>query len=361
MSTLDALRRLFLASTLAGLAAPVTACPAAGAKRFEFRENHMGTEFKIVVYTDGEASARRASRAAFDRVAFLDNTLSDYNLDSELMRLCDRAGGPPVPVSEDLYRVLELAQSAWRRSGGAFDPTVKPVVKLWRRARRRAELPDPRDLDQARALVGAENLILDPATHSVRLAKPGMQLDLGGIAKGYAADAALATLREHGIGSALVAAAGDIVVGDPPPGAKGWRVGIASIDDPEGPAERVLELAHAAVSTSGDSAQYVVIDGNRYSHIVDPRTGLGANERASVTVVAPCGAIADSTATTLYLLGPDGGLRFAASMQGVEALIVRINDEGAREVFATPGWDRLPLAAPDPATDLTDGAQQLTP
>src|SRR5690606_11385404 len=127
-------------------------------------------------------SARRASRAAFDRIAQLDDTLSDYQLDSELMRLCDRAGGPPVPVSQDLFDVLALAKRAWERSDGAFDPTIKPVVKLWRRARRRGELPDPEALAEARALVGAEHLILDPEARTVRLAKAGMQLDLGGIA-----------------------------------------------------------------------------------------------------------------------------------------------------------------------------------
>lgn len=345
MSTLIALRRLILSSTLIGLAAIPKPCPAGSPERFEFRETHMGTEFKLVVYTEDEASASLASRAAFDRVAALDGILSDYKLGSELMRLCARAGGPPIAVSDDLYRVLAEARAIWERSGGAFDPTIKPVVKLWRRARRRAELPEPGLLAQARELVGADRMVLDPGASTVQLTRPGMELDLGGIAKGYAADEALATLGRHGIRSALVAAAGDIVVGDPPPGELGWRVGIAPVDDPNAAPERLLSLRNAAISTSGDSAQHVVIDGVRYSHIVDPRTGLGLTERSSVTVVAPRGAIADSTATTIAVLGPDRGLEFAASAVSVEVLIVRLDLQGGREVFSSSGWDQLPEAS----------------
>lgn len=343
------LPRLILLATLSALWA-ATSCPGADLERFEFRETHMGTEFKIVVYTDEEASARSASRAALDRVAALDGILSDYKLDSELMQLCSHAGGPPVQVSEDLFQVLDEARQVWERSEGAFDPTIKPVVKLWRRARRRAELPDPQSLAEARALVGAENMILEPTNRTVQLLLRGMELDLGGIAKGHAADEALAVLREHGITSALVAAAGDIVVGDPPPGESGWRVGIAPIDAPEAEPERVLVLQHAAVSTSGDSAQFVVIDGVRYSHIVDPRTGLGLVGRSSVSVVAPRGAIADSAATSISLLGPARGLEFAESLPDVEALIVQLDEQGERRVFETSGWGRIAReSATDPA------------
>src|SRR3954467_12983399 len=133
------------------------ATPEPGAKpmRFEFAETHMGSEFKVVLYTADASLARRASRAAFARIAALDATLSDYQPESELMRLCGQAGGPPIAVSADLFDVLEQSRQMYERSEGAFDVTVGPVVRLWRRARRDRKMPDPEGLAQARAPVGS--------------------------------------------------------------------------------------------------------------------------------------------------------------------------------------------------------------
>src|SRR5262249_31998707 len=149
--------------------------------------------------------------------------------DSELMRLCDRAGGPPVKVSDDLFTVLQRSRAVWERSGGAFDVTVGPVVRLWRRARRDRKPPSAEDRAPARALASSECLELDPAARTVRLARAGMKLDLGGIAKGFASDEAVKVLRAQGVPRALVAGAGDIVAGDPPPGRKGWTIAVAPL------------------------------------------------------------------------------------------------------------------------------------
>ncbi|MBX6313841.1 MAG: FAD:protein FMN transferase [Isosphaeraceae bacterium] len=316
-------------------------------ERFEFRQTHMGSEFKLLLYCAEESTARRASEAAFARIAQLDAALSDYNPESELMRLCDRAGGPPVPVSDDLFRVLERAQEMARRSEGAFDVTVGPVVRLWRRARRTRQLPDPARLERARSLVGYPMVHLDPKTRSVRLEKAGMKLDLGGIAKGFAASEALAVLRQQGITRALVAGAGDIVVGDPPPDAEGWTVGVAPLEQPEAPPQRYLLLHNAAVSTSGDTERFVEIGGTRYSHIVDPRTGLGVVARSSVTVVAPEGALADSLATAVYVLGPERGLRLVEATEGAAALIVRVSEPG-RQAIESKRFSQLPTPRPGP-------------
>lgn len=309
-----------------------------GPDRFEFRETHMGSEFKLVVYCNDEALASRAARAAFDRVARLDATLSDYKVDSELMRLSDRAGGPPVVVSDDLFEVLRRSRELSERTGGAFDATINPVVKLWRRARRDGKLPPRGRLDEALSRVGWEKMVLDPRARTVRLTAEGMRLDVGGIAKGYASDAALAEVRGFGIARALVAGAGDIVVGDPPPGQDGWIVGIAPLDPTAG-VERFLLLENAAVSTSGDAERYVEIDGVRYSHIVDPRTGLGLTGRSSVTVVAPDGTTSDSLATAISVLGPDRGLALAEEAEGVEAMIVSAPGDGeGPTVLTTTGF-----------------------
>jgi thiamine biosynthesis lipoprotein len=294
----------------------------------------MGSEFKIVLYTLDEAIARRASRAAFERIAALDATLSDYQPDGELMRLCGQAGGPPVAVSADLFEVLERSRAMFERSDGAFDVTVGPVVRLWRRARRDRKMPDSALVAKARALVGSDRIRLDPAARTVQLLEPGMKLDVGGIAKGYASGAAIAVLADHGITSALVAGSGDIVVSGPPPDAPGWTIGIAPLENPAAPPRQFLRVANAAVSTSGDAERFVEIDGKRYSHIVDPRTGLGVVDRCSVTVVAPDGATADSLDTAVYVLGPDRGLALVEATQGAAALIVRSRD-GKPETFAS--------------------------
>ena len=310
-----------------------------GLDRFEFRETHMGSEFKLVVYCADAGLASQAARAAYDRVSFLDATLSDYRVDSEMMRLSDRSGGPPVSVSPELFEVLHRSRELSERTGGAFDVTINPVVKLWRRARRNRELPDREQLDEALSRVGWEKLELDPVARTARLTGPDMRLDVGGIAKGYASDAALAVLRERGITRALVAGAGDIVAGDPPPGRDGWVVGIAPLD-PAGEPERYLRLENRAVSTSGDAERFVELDGVRYSHIVDPRTGLGLTGRSSVTVIAPDGTTSDSLATAISVLGPEAGLALARQAEGVEALIVsQPEDDPDPVVQETPGFE----------------------
>ena len=174
----------------------------------------MGTLVRISLYTDGEESARAAFRAAFARIAEIDGALSDYRPESELNRVCRRAAARPVVVGGDLFRVLAASQRLAEESGGAFDVTLGPVIRLWRQARRDQRLPSAAELREAEARSGYRMLHLDAASHTVRLDRPDMQLDLGAIGKGYAADAALAVLAKLGIASALVAASGDLAFGD---------------------------------------------------------------------------------------------------------------------------------------------------
>ena len=296
--------------------------------RFSYVEPHMGTRFKILVYAPDETAAQRASQAAFARIAELDGIMSDYRPTSELMRLCQKAGGDPVPVGEDLFLVLSRAQELARRSEGAFDVTVGPLSRLWRATKRARQLPEPEKLAAAKTLVGFDKMKLDDKAHTVQLLKAGMQLDLGGIAKGYAGDAAIAVLKKHGLDRALVAAGGDIVVSGPPPDAEGWTIAIAPLEDPESPPARFLVLKNAAVSTSGDAEQFVELDGKRYSHILDPKTGLGLVGRMSVTVVAPNGITADSHTKVVCVLGPERGLPLLDATPGTTALMVRLTEKG---------------------------------
>jgi thiamine biosynthesis lipoprotein len=332
-----------------GLAGPAwtasNPATAGGLSRFEFVETHMGCTFKIVLYSSGEAAARDASRAAFDRVAALDAILSDYEPESELSRLGARAGGPPVLVSADLFDVLSLSRRWYEKTGGVLDVTIAPVGRLWRRARRERKLPDPQKLAEARALVGCDKLVLDPARRTAQLTRPGMRLDVGGIAKGYAAQAALDVLRARGVTRALVAAAGDIAVGGPPPDAPGWTIAVAGLEPETAQPEAYVLLANRAISTSGDAERFVIIDGHRYSHIINPTTGMALEERASVTVVAPDGATADALETSVYLLGPERGLKLIEEIDGAAALYTRATPEGVRR-FESSRFKTIPRAHP---------------
>jgi thiamine biosynthesis lipoprotein len=329
---------------------------AAPLQRFSRSELHMGVEFEVVLYAVDAEVAKMAMDRAFARVAALDKSLSDYDLESELSRLsatsaiADSSGAtkadfPAVKLSDDLWAVLAFSQSLSEKSGGAFDVTVGPLTKLWRRARRQNSLPEPELFDPAKAAVGYQYLQLDQAAHTARLRKPNMRLDLGGIAKGFAAEEALAEIKRLGISQSLVRASGDIAVGDPPPGESGWLVGIAPLDPDEAP-KRFVRLANMAVSTSGDSRQHLEIEGKRYSHIVDPRTGLGVPGRSSVTVIARRGIAADSLATAVSILGPDNGLALVAKYDDAALLLIAEDAEGDLREVASPSFTRFEVPPP---------------
>lgn len=263
----------------------------------------MGLPVRILLHAPDERRAESAARAAFARIAKLDAMMSDYKPDSELRRLGDE-GQAWTPVSPDLLEVLTTAIAVARATDGAFDPTAGPLVALWRETRKTGRLPAPAAIEAARTSVGWTHVEIDRARGAVRLMKPGMQLDLGGIAKGYILGEALRVLRMSGLGRALVESGGDIVVGSGPPGLAGWRIDAPSADALfRGRASR---LTNSALATSGSSEQFVEIDGVRYSHVIDPRTGMAVTSQVTARVIADDGATADALATALTVLGPDG-------------------------------------------------------
>jgi thiamine biosynthesis lipoprotein len=296
--------------------------------RFEFSQPHMGTTVRVVLYSGDEPAARGAADAAFARVAELDRTLSDYRAESELSRVTRGPIGRPVPIGPDLLAVLQSAQDLALRSGGAFDITVGPLSRLWRRARRQVELPAAEELAAARAVTGYRLLSVDARARTVTVAKAGMALDPGGIAKGYAADAALAVLRRADHGRALVAVGGDIAAGAAPPGARGWEVAITALGPEDVAPSSPVTIANAGVSTSGDAEQWVEIDGRRYSHIVNPLTGIGITGRRTVTVVAPDAMTSDMLATALSVMAVEAGLGLADSTPGAAAQLGVAGDSG---------------------------------
>jgi thiamine biosynthesis lipoprotein len=286
----------------------------------------MGTLFKISLYAPDKASAESAAEAAFHRNAALDDIMSDYQADSELMKLCEQPVGVPKSISADLLDVLQRAQKFSELSNGAFDVSVGPYVRLWRFSRKRKALPEPAELAAARASVGWRHLRLGPRARAATLLVPNMRLDLGGIAKGYAADEALHLLKGHGIDRALVAASGDIAIGDPPPDQAGWKIAIAAMDTRTNETTRTVLLHNAGVSTSGDTEQFIEINGIRYSHIVDPNTGLGLTERRQVTIIARNATTSDALATAVSVLGPKRGLALVDSLPKTATFILTKTD-----------------------------------
>lgn len=302
-------------------------------ERYSFAEPHLGTIIEITLYAPEETGANQAARAAFRRVKQLDQIFSDYKPDSEVMRLCEQAGQEkPVEVSRELFEVLKQSLTLSSQTDGAFDVTIGPLVQLWRRSRKQKILPTPEEIAAAKTRVGWKNIVLDEEKRTVVLKQPGMRLDFGGIAKGYIAQDVSRVLLELGFDQSLVAVAGDIVAGNAPPGSAGWRVGVAPIERPNGPVSRMLSLQNCAVSTSGDAFQFVEIGGVRYSHIVDPQTGLGLTQRSSVTVVATKGPTADALATIVCVLGPERSLPLIEQYDQTAALIVSVTEEGPRVI-----------------------------
>jgi thiamine biosynthesis lipoprotein len=308
-------------------------------ERLEYRQILMGVPVRILVYAREKEAANAAVHTAFDRIRKLNLIFSDYDEDSEVSRLVRSAPGRSVHVSPDLATVLAESLDLSRRSEGAFDVTVGPLVTLWRSSRRTKRLPTAAEIAAAKQRVGYQSVHLDLKQRTVTLDKPGMRLDFGGIVKGYAADEARAVLRKRGFPQALVALSGDISVGDPPAGETGWKIGVAGLDAPAAEPTDFVWLKNGAVSTAGDAFQFVEIGGKRYSHLLDPKTGLGITRSVSVTVIAPTGLASDGLDSAAAILGPAKGMKLIAAAPGASGLFIERTEHGPK-TFETAGFSR---------------------
>jgi thiamine biosynthesis lipoprotein len=308
--------------------------------RFAFEKAEMGLPFRITLFAADEAAAKEAADAAFARIAELNAVFSDYDPDSELSRLSRSAGsGSAVLVSAELWDLLVQAQELSENTGGAFDVTVGPLVNLWRRARRKGELPPAEEIATMKTRVGWRELQLDRERRTVMLVQPEMRLDCASMAKGRAVDAALAALRARGVTRALVGGGGDFAAGDPPPGQPGWRVEVATSEAPGAPPAQTVLLANHALGTSGDLFQHVEIEGVRYSHIVDPQTGRGLTDRSLVHVLGKDCRTASSHATAVSVLGPERGVELIEATADLAVRIVRSKGAPA-EWFVSSRWPK---------------------
>ncbi len=271
--------------------------------RFEFHHPQMGTVFRLVFYANRDsAEASELAKTVFGRIDTLNMRFSDWLPESELSLLCRQAGGKGCQkVSAELADILQRSSIYARQSQGAFDITVAALTRLWRRSRSLKELPEPERIALALKTVGWKNIRVCPRASCVRLRKKGMLLDLGGIAQGWTADDCLGMLRSNGVPIALVDAGGDIALGDAPPGREGWQIEIPSAEG-----NKQMILKNCGITTSGATYRYLELDGKRYSHIVDPRTGQPLTQRIQVTVLAKNATAADAWATALSVLGENG-------------------------------------------------------
>ena len=305
--------------------------------RFEYVRMAMGGAARIVLYALEEETARAAAIAAFREIEAVEQALSDWRESSEVRRVEQRLReqpGDPVAISETLASCLVRSLEVSKASDGAFDVTIAPVVEQWRTAGRAGGLPPEAARRAALALVGWDRVRLVEGPTRALTAPPGTRFDFGGIGKGFGADRALSVLRSHGFDRAMVELGGDFAIGSPPPGEAGWRIAVAT---GLGDERIVLRLACCGVATSGDLERFVEVDGVRYSHLVDPKTGLGLTTSIAVTVIAPDATLADALASATSVLGPEQARSMLAAL-----------DASARVVTAAPG-----IAAPSsPRIDL---------
>lgn len=294
------------------------------AEPWRFQRELMGTRFTIVCHAEDSAWAKRQAEAAFKVAEEVDRVASDYLADSELASLTSLPVFQPVVLSPLLFDLLTHARALAEKTHGAFDPTLGPLTRLWRQTRQQRRLPEVAVLEAARLATGWRHFSLDPTSRRVTLHREAMSFDLGGVAKGYSADLMLESLAAAGLRQAMVAAGGDIRLGDPPPGREGWRVAVQTQDLTRHDEVRVL--ANAAISTSGDLHQSVEIEGVRYSHILDPATGLGLTRRMAATVIADEAKLSDALATAACVMGP-GAAEALQKLPGVREVKIRVVED----------------------------------
>jgi len=307
----------------------------------------LGTAVTLTVAAGDEASCGEHLRAGFERVAALERSLSAWSPDSELTTVVREAATKPVRLSEDLFAALSLGVEWHRRTRGAFDITVSPLLKLWRTCGRENRLPGPEELAAARGRLGVNKIELNASARTVRFAKEGLRVDLGGLGKGYVADEVVKLLRQRGVNSALVAIAGDIYAMGRRPDGKPWRIGVQDPRRADAPTALLttLDISDRAVSTSGNYQRFVEIQGRRYSHIVDPRTGLSAERVPSVTVIGPNTVTTDILGTALSVLGVKDGLALVEAMPGVEVMFVTFDLENRPHLVRSSGFSRYEATA----------------
>jgi len=310
----------------AGTAAPATGgspVSAPGGRRpVSWTARTMGTYVRVTLATDDSSAAESDAVRALGVFRRVDSLMTNWTTTSEVARLNREAISAGTRVHPEVGTVLDASLRLWRESDGAYDITVEPLVRAWGFLGGPRRVPGDEEIRAALARVGAQRMHYDSASRWLRFEEPGVRIDLGGIAKGYAVDVAAESLATHGVNHALIDLSGNMVARGAPPGAGGWRIGIRD------PRDRIpfvarLTLSGGAISTSGQYEQFVAHDGRSYGHILDPRTGRPADGLISVTVLAPTALECDGWDTPLFVLGPVAARRKARELERLDAILIQ--------------------------------------
>jgi len=335
--------RLFMLALLACAVAQGGGCEEPPAERTQpappvrqtLRFDALGTQVRLVVLNVDEEAAKPMFRAARRRIDDVGSNMSTFNPDSEVSRLNAKGASDLTP---DTLAVIAQARRYWKSSGGAFDITYAPLRDLWRKASKQGKVPSDEELAAARAHVGMDKLVVKGKR--AHFTTPNMQIDLGGIAKGYAIDLAVRALQEAGATAGLVDIGGDVRLFGAPQARPTWRVQVRPVEG--GPKEPIiLALKASAVATSGDYERGFRVGGQWFSHIIDPTTGRPVKNATSVTVVAPDATTADALATAMSVLTPQKSIALADSLPGVDCLLMHRDESKTTKLHASKGFADL--------------------
>ena len=314
-----------------------------GCREREYKETRLLLDTVCeITAVDSHKAAEVAIEAAFGEIARIDK-LCGYDKDSEVSRINANAGIAPVKTERELYDLIEESVRMGGLTGGAFDITVGPLISLWGFDTVKPALPSGKEIKRVLPLVNYKNIVLDRGKSTVFLAKQGMKIDLGGIAKKYAMRMAMKKLSEKGIKKALINLGGDVQVKGGAPGGRPWRVGVKH---PRKQNEfiTVLQYKDKTIVTSGDYERYFIKDGRRYCHIFDPHTGYPADKGVISSTVITDGAIsADVLATAIVTIGAEKGLALIKKIPGTEALIINETNKGA-DIILSDGLKKSGLS-----------------
>jgi thiamine biosynthesis lipoprotein len=304
----------------------------------------MGSPLNIIFYAQDSLIANKQARACFKLVDSLNHIFSNYDSSSELTRINNNAGIAKSMASPLMWELLLESKRAYTKSHGTYNIAMGPITHLWRNARRLKQFPTTAEIKEKLLLCDFNKIQMNAQDHSIYLSDKGMQLDFGGIGKGYIAQKVVDYLKKEGVTSSLVDAGGDIVFGDAPPNKKGWIVGVNQPEQADDLLPEKLQLHNMSVATSGDVYQFIVHNGKKYSHIIDPKTGYGVTSLRNVTVIANDGAVADWLATACSILPINEAKKLALSLHAELLITESINNQLKRN--NTMGFDKyweLPL------------------
>lgn len=297
-------------------------------------------------------TVKNALTAAHEAIREVEKTCNIFDPESELSRLNASAADEPFVCSDLLWDVLTHARAFYRDSGGLFDVTVDPLMKLWGFHSKRETLPSPEEIAEAKRLTGLDKVVFDDENHTVKFTVPGMSINLGGIAKGYALDRAADAARSVGVETGWIEIGGNILALPKKSGGGKYAAGIRNPFSKDDLLGRTT-LADAAISTSGNYERYVVIDGKQYTHIINPVTGLPVTDMDSVSVIVPDrgdvppGVASDAISTSIFIAGPDSVAAWMKRFPGLRVLIVR-GPVGKPEILKFgKGWSEIPDAIPE--------------